>query len=64
LEWDTNLKDLESTKVNLCEEIEQINKEHAEEISRLQTELGETKWLIEQQSLQIKGLKQDNENIK
>jgi hypothetical protein len=57
------LKDLESTKVKLCEEIEQIKREHAKEISHLQTELDETKWFIEQKILQIKGLEQDNENL-
>jgi hypothetical protein len=63
LERDTHLKDLESTKVKLCEEIEQIKREHAKEISHLQTELDETKQFIEQQSLQIKGLEQAKENL-
>jgi hypothetical protein len=48
LEWDTHLKDFKSTKVNLCEEIEHIKREHAKEISHLQINLGETKRFIEQ----------------
>ena len=54
-EQNTHLKDLESTKVKLCEEIEQIRREHAKEISHLQTKLDETKHIIEQKILQIKG---------
>jgi hypothetical protein len=42
---------LESTKVNICEEIEQIKREHAKEISHLQTKLDEAKMSVEKQSL-------------
>jgi hypothetical protein len=47
---------LKSTKVNICGEIEHIKRKHVEEISRLQTELSETKRFIEQQIRQINGL--------
>jgi hypothetical protein len=36
--------------MNLCEEMEQIKREHAKEISLLQTKLDESKWFVEQQS--------------
>jgi hypothetical protein len=63
LERDTHLKDLESTKVKLCEGIEDIKREHAKEISHLEVEIDETKQFIENK-LQIKGLEQANEKLK
>jgi hypothetical protein len=35
--------------MNLCEEMEQIEREHAKEISFLQTKLDESKRFVEQQ---------------
>jgi hypothetical protein len=64
LEQGSHLKDLESTKVKLGEETKRIKREHAKETSHLQTELDENKQFVEQQILQINGLRQDNENFK
>jgi len=57
------LKYLESAKIKLCEEIELFKREHANEISCLQTEVDETKWFIEQKNLQIKGFEQAKEKL-
>jgi hypothetical protein len=53
----------DTRKVKLCEEIEQIKREHAKETSHLQAEVDETKQFVEQQSLQIKGLEHAKENL-
>jgi hypothetical protein len=49
-ERDTHLRDLESSKVNIYEEIEKIKREHTKDLSHLQTELDEAKWSIEQKA--------------
>jgi len=50
------MKELESTKLKLCEEMELTKREYDKEISLLKTELDESKLFVEQQSYQIRGL--------
>jgi hypothetical protein len=57
------MKDLESTKLNICKEMEQNKREHAKEISHLQTEIDESKRIIEQQRYHNKGLEHEKEKL-
>jgi hypothetical protein len=62
-QWDTHAKELESIKLKLCEEIEQIKREHVGEASKLQTKLTESKRFMEQQKYQILGLEQEKQKL-
>jgi len=57
------MKELESTKMKLCEEMELIKREHAKEISHLQTKLDQSNRFVEQQICHIKGLEQEKDNL-
>jgi hypothetical protein len=59
LEQEAHHKELESTKLKFCEEMEQIKREHAKEISHLQSELDESKQFFEQQNYQSMGLQHE-----